>query len=180
MLFASLTIYLLFSGIKEKLFDLEILTDIYLIYLSTGFIMLCVLFYTGSPIITVVTLLNIIFSLSVSYFIYTFVLDMKFFPFLNVLAIIVLIGISADSSFIMYDAWKVIKIDDQTDSVLADMMAKTLKHSLLSISVSTTTTFCAFASSLFGAISGISCFRYDFIKISVKRMYRILTFFFLF
>ncbi|XP_027851991.2 protein dispatched isoform X2 [Aphis gossypii] len=144
-------------GIKEKLFDLELVSDIYLIFLSTFFIMLCVLFYTWSIIITVVTLLNILFSLSVSYFIYTFVFQIHFFPFMNVLAIIVLIGVSADSSFIMCDVWKVIKINDQAGS-LVDVISKTLKHSLLSISLSTTTTFCAFASSFVSAINGISCF----------------------
>lgn len=80
---------------------------------------------------------------------------------MNVLAIIVLIGVSADSSFIMCDVWKVIKINDQADSLI-DVISKTLKHSLLSISLSTTTTFCAFASSFLSAINGISCFRYVF------------------
>ncbi|VVC45685.1 Protein patched/dispatched,Sterol-sensing domain [Cinara cedri] len=144
-------------GIKETLFDLEIVRDIYLIFLSTFFIMLCVLFYTWSLIITFVTLLNIIFSLSVSYFMYTFIFQIHFFPFMNVLAIIVLIGVSADSSFIMCDVWKAIKMNDQADS-LVDVISKTLKHSLLSISLSTTTTFCAFASSFLSAINGISCF----------------------
>lgn len=133
--------------------------DIYLIFFSILFIMLCVLFYTWSLIITIVTLLNILFSLSVSYFIYTFVFRIYFFPFMNILAIIVLIGISADSSFIMCDVWKIIKINDQADS-LVDIISKTLKHSLLSISLSTTTTFCAFASSFLSSINGISCFRY--------------------
>lgn len=145
-------------GIKEILFDLELVKDMYLILLSTFFIMLCVLFYTWSLVITIVTLLNILFSLSVSYFIYTFVFQIHFFPFMNVLAIIVLIGVSADSSFIMCDVWKIIKINDQADS-LVDVISKTLKHSLLSISLSTTTTFCAFASSFLSSINGISCFR---------------------
>jgi len=77
---------------------------------------------------------------------------------MNVLAIIVLIGISADSSFIMCDVWKSIKVNNVTDSLDA-AISKTLKHSLLSISLSTTITFFAFLSSYFSSINGISCFR---------------------
>ncbi|XP_050532360.1 protein dispatched [Daktulosphaira vitifoliae] len=144
-------------GIKEKVFDIELVRDIYLIFLSILFIMVCVLSYTWSLIITLVTLLNILFSLSISYFIYTFILHIEFFPFMNVLAVIVLIGVSADSSFIMCDVWKVIKLNNHNDS-LVEIISKTLKHSLMSITLSTTTTFCAFASSFLSAINGISCF----------------------
>lgn len=77
---------------------------------------------------------------------------------MNVLAVIVLIGISADSSFIICDVWKTIKVNEITDS-LDEAISKTLKHSLLSISISTTITFFAFASSFLSSINGISCFR---------------------
>lgn len=133
--------------------------DTYLILLSISFILLCILFHTWSLIMTIATLLNVIFSLSISYFIYTFIFQIHFFPFLNVLTVIILIGISTDSSFIMTDVWRAIQINDLADSLI-DVVAKTLRHSMLFISLSKTTVFCILATKSFSTIDGIRCFRY--------------------
>lgn len=57
-----------------------------------SFMILCIWSYTNSLVITISTVLAIIMSLITSYFVYTFFFKIKFFPFMNLLAIVVAIG----------------------------------------------------------------------------------------
>lgn len=79
-------------GIKNALFDDCLIYDGYLVGLAGLFILLCMWKYTNSLFITVMTLIANVFSLGISYFLYTIVLELPFFPFMNLLAVIVLIG----------------------------------------------------------------------------------------
>lgn len=79
-------------GIKNALFDDCLIFDGYLVGLGALFVLLCMWKYTNSLFITVMTLVANAFSLGVAYFIYTVVLELPFFPFMNLLAVIVLIG----------------------------------------------------------------------------------------
>lgn len=144
------------------MFDLEVVRDIHLILFSAVFIVVCILVYTWSIIMTIATMLNVIFSMSISYFIYTFVFQIQLFSFLNVLTIIVLIGISTNSVFIMGDVWKAIQNNGQADS-LVDVVAKTVRQSVMFIILSSTTAFFALVTSYFSSVNGISCFGYAFI-----------------
>lgn len=56
------------------------------------FVLLCMWAYTGSFFITVMTLIAIVFSLGISYFMYSLVFELNFFPFMNLLASIVVVG----------------------------------------------------------------------------------------
>lgn len=79
-------------GIKNALFDDWLIYDGYLVALGGLFIMLCMWKYTNSLFITMMTLIANVFSLGISYFVYTCVLELPFFPFMNLLAVIVMIG----------------------------------------------------------------------------------------
>lgn len=79
-------------GVKFALFDECLINDGWLIILSCVFVVLCMWFYTSSFFVTFMTIVGIIFSLGVSYFIYLYVYRLTFFPFMNVLAVVVMIG----------------------------------------------------------------------------------------
>lgn len=98
-----------FSGVKYSLFDEYLVHDIRYLFLSTIFIVLCAWIYTGCGFVTVLTITAIFFSLMNAYFIYTFILRLQFFPFMNILAVIVSLG-KYNTSFleIMYFSMRAI------------------------------------------------------------------------
>lgn len=81
-------------GIKSALFDEYLLRDAWLMSSGGLFVLLCMWLYTGSFFLTVVTIIAIVFSLGISYFLYILVFENRFFPFMNLLATIVAIGTS--------------------------------------------------------------------------------------
>lgn len=80
------------AGVKYPLFDEYLVHDTRYIFLSTIFILVCVWLYTGCVFITFLTITAIFFSLINAYFVYTFVFGLNFFPFMNILAVIVSLG----------------------------------------------------------------------------------------
>jgi len=55
-------------------------------------IVICMWMYIGSFFITAMTMVAVAFSLCVAYFLYTVVFNLRFFPFMNVLACVVATG----------------------------------------------------------------------------------------
>lgn len=55
-------------------------------------VLTCTLLYTGSLFLTFTTLSAMIFSLGLSYFLYTIAFNISFFPFMNLLAIVLSVG----------------------------------------------------------------------------------------
>lgn len=79
-------------GAHNSLFDQLLVRDIRLIVLGGVLIVLCLWIYTQSFLLTVATLLAIEFSLLLAFIVYRWVLMLKFFPFMNLLAVVVSIG----------------------------------------------------------------------------------------
>uniref|UniRef100_A0A1B0GM14 SSD domain-containing protein n=1 Tax=Phlebotomus papatasi TaxID=29031 RepID=A0A1B0GM14_PHLPP len=80
-------------GLKNALFDECLLSDGWLIGLGGIFIVVCMWMYTASLFVTAMTIVAIVFSLGVSYFIYTLIFELSFFPFMNLLAVVVILMI---------------------------------------------------------------------------------------
>lgn len=79
-------------GIKNTLFDECLLRDTWLMGAGSLFVLLCMWLYTKSLFLTIMTIIASVFSLGISYFMYTLIFELKFFPFMNLLATIVAIG----------------------------------------------------------------------------------------
>lgn len=79
-------------GLKSTLFDRLLVSDSILLLFSFAFIFICIWTYTSSLLLTTTTILTVVFSLGISYTLYTMILKIKFFPFMNLLAIIVAVG----------------------------------------------------------------------------------------
>lgn len=77
---------------KNELFNELLLSDHWLIALGFVFVTASMWIYTKSIFITIMTVLAVLFSLGVAYYVYTFVFLITFFPFMNLLAIVVIIG----------------------------------------------------------------------------------------
>lgn len=79
-------------GIKNALFDEYLLRDAWLMTFGGIFVLFCMWLYTGSLFLTFMTIIAIIFSLGISYFLYMLVFELNFFPFMNLLATVVAVG----------------------------------------------------------------------------------------
>lgn len=168
-------------GLKNVLFDECLLSDGWLLALGGIFVIICMWIYTSSLFITVMTIIAIIFSLGIAYFIYTVVFKIDFFPFMNLLAVIVVVGIGADDAFIFIKIWKCVLSDkvkssgiplahssatclselvaqSQQIDVLVNAIKNTLKHAAVSMLVTSITTAAAFYASIVSSITAIRCF----------------------
>lgn len=79
-------------GIKNALFDECLLSDGWLVGLGGLFIFICMWIYTASIFVTIMTVIAVVFSLGISYFVYSIMFKVTFFPFMNLLAVIVVVG----------------------------------------------------------------------------------------
>ncbi|KAJ4434346.1 hypothetical protein ANN_22905 [Periplaneta americana] len=76
-------------GLKSTLFNECLVRDTWMIGAGGTFVLVCMWLYTGSLFVTIMTVIAIAFSLGISYFMYTLVFELRFFPFMNLLASIV-------------------------------------------------------------------------------------------
>ncbi|XP_058981338.1 protein dispatched-like [Musca domestica] len=162
-------------GLENELFNELLLTDVWLVALGGIFVMTCMWLYTTSLFVTIMTCIAVIFSLGLAYFVYTLVFEMSFFPYMNLLAVVVIIGIGADDAFIFVKIWQCVLTErftktstvttkslanpesEQTET-LQNLMALTLKHAAISMFVTSITTTGAFYASYTSYITAIKCF----------------------
>ena len=87
-------------GLKEALFNDYMVRDVLFLSAGAAIVFLLMWWYTASIFLTSMAILSIVLSLSVAYFIYTFVFELDFFPFMNLLAAVIVVGIGADDVFV--------------------------------------------------------------------------------
>ena len=114
-------------------------------------------FFLGSFILTFCGLFCVIYAIGLSYFLYNIVFGMDFFPFLNVLTFVFLVGIGADDAFVYYDIWRQTRAANPNANIM-QLTLKTLQYSALSMLVTSLTTASAFFASISSTITAIKCF----------------------
>lgn len=165
-------------GLKNILFDDCLRIDGWLMGLGFLFVLACIWLYTKSFILALMTMCAIVFSLGLAYFIYSMVFKLSFFPFMNLLAVVVIVGIGADDVFIYVTIWNwtiaerirlkslalpiasttSISSDSSCPESLSGLIATTLKHAALSMFVTSLTTSVAFYTNLLNSITAVRCF----------------------
>lgn len=88
-------------GIKMALYGDYLLGDSKYVVISACVATLLCLAYSGSLFYGGCVALSLFFSLGISFFIYSVVLQIHFFPFINLLVIVLLVGIGADNTFVL-------------------------------------------------------------------------------
>ncbi|XP_023375874.1 protein dispatched homolog 1 [Pteropus vampyrus] len=144
-------------GIKHSLFQDYLLTDTAYPAIAIVIVLLVMCVYTKSMFITLMTMFAIISSLIVSYFLYRVVFNFEFFPFMNLTALIILVGIGADDAFVLCDVWNHTKFD-KPRAETAETVSVTLQHAALSMFVTSFTTAAAFYANYVSNITAIRCF----------------------
>ncbi|XP_072401533.1 protein dispatched isoform X1 [Diabrotica undecimpunctata] len=146
-------------GLKDSLFDEYLVWDLYLVLAGALFVFCCIWFYTESLILTLVSAVIIFMTLNIAYFVYAVVLDINFFPFMNLLTVVVVLGIGSDDAFILCKIWNLQKMENcDNEASLELMMSTTFKHALVTLFVTTLTTAVAFLGSYASYVTAVSCF----------------------
>ena len=158
------------SGLKYEIFNEQMLIELYLAAIAMLFVMVILWLYTGSFLLTSLVGLIVVSSLVISYFIYSVVLGITFFPFLNILTVVVLVGIAADDAFIYLDIWNQSSRErreksgeplsnvKEREKELICVTSHTMKHASLSMFVTSFTTSAAFFAFLTSEITSIRLF----------------------
>ncbi|CAG9784876.1 unnamed protein product [Diatraea saccharalis] len=174
----TLVIPALDFGIKNALFDVLLIQDTWLIGLGGVFVFIGVWFYTHSLILTLLLFTAIAYSLGIAYFLYVYVFNLEFFPFMNLLVIVVVIGIGADDAFLYVKVWNTVSkqlirdniiaqdnclndiknLSSAGETILVQILEETLKHSVVTMFITTITTAVAFYASYVSYIPAINCF----------------------
>ncbi|XP_018120452.1 protein dispatched homolog 1 isoform X1 [Xenopus laevis] len=144
-------------GIKHSLFQDYLLMDTVYPAIAIVIVLLVMCVYTRSVFITLMTMFAIISSLIVSYFLYRVVFNFEFFPFMNLTALIILVGIGADDAFVLCDVWNYTKFD-KPNAETSETVSTTLQHAALSMFVTSFTTAAAFYANYISNITAIRCF----------------------
>eukprot|EP00106_Octopus_bimaculoides_P008387 XP_014775829.1 PREDICTED: protein dispatched homolog 1-like [Octopus bimaculoides] len=144
-------------GIKEILFRKYLWSDSVWLIITAVSIFLAIWFYSLSLFITFMTFLAIFWSLVFAYFFYIFVLGIEFFPYMNMITIMIMVGIGADDTFIYCRIWNRTKTE-KTVKDLEEMVITTLRHAVMSMLVSSLTTAAAFLANAISDIIAIRCF----------------------
>ncbi|XP_023705263.1 protein dispatched isoform X3 [Cryptotermes secundus] len=144
-------------GLKSTLFHECLVQDTWMIGAGGTFVLVCMWLYTGSLFVTIMTVIAVAFSLGMSYFMYTVIFELHFFPFMNLLATIVAVGIGADDAFIFCKVWRYVKAE-KNSGISVELVHDALKHATPSMFVTSLTTASAFYASYISSITAIRCF----------------------
>ena len=144
-------------GIKQHLFDQYLIKDSLWFSIAVVFVFVAIWLYTTSLFLTIMTVLCIFLALEISYFIYTIIFEIKFFPFMNLLTIVVMIGVGADDMFIFSKVWSLAK-SEKNVGTLEKIISDALRHASLPMFVTSLTTAAAFYANYVTNITALECF----------------------
>ncbi|KAK2146708.1 hypothetical protein LSH36_586g00006 [Paralvinella palmiformis] len=146
-----------FMNIRHVLFVRYIREDMLLFVLAMALVVTVLFVYLQSFILMIAVIMNVGITLCWSYFVYYYVVQMQFFPFMNLIAALLLIAISADDVFVIYDIWqKETRLNP--DSSYETNMSETLRKGGLSIFVTSLTTAASLVINVINKITAIRCF----------------------
>lgn len=96
-------------GLRDVLFMDYLLMDTIYGVLAIVFVLLSMWIYTASLLFTAASVFGILMSMGVAYFIYRIIM-IDFFPFMNLLTFVLMVGLGADDTFIYRSAWTRVSI----------------------------------------------------------------------
>ncbi|XP_057308069.1 protein dispatched homolog 1-like isoform X2 [Hydractinia symbiolongicarpus] len=153
-----------FYNFKLHLFQTEIILQSLFIITAIVLVILFIWFYSGSLFIGLTTFFCILVTLIISYFVYSRIFQMEFFPFLNMVTLIFIVGIGADDAFVYMGMWEeakrmhVIKNSQHHKAYLVRWTTSTLRHASLAMLVTSLTTASAFYANISSPVTSVKCF----------------------
>ena len=147
------------GSFKFDLLSRFLLSDMKFVGVGVGMIILIIWLYTGSLFVTLMTMMNMVMSLVWSYFLYVVVIRISFFPFINILTVILLLGIGADGTFVYMDLWRKFRSScSHEGGCKVKILQETLRHASITLFVTSLTTSSALLVNVISSITAIKCF----------------------
>ncbi|KAM4663556.1 protein dispatched homolog 2 [Discoglossus pictus] len=144
-------------GLKQKLLQHYLVLDTVYPILAILAIFISMSFYLRSLFITFMVMMSVVGTLMISFFFYKLAFRLTFFPFVNLIAVIILSSISANHTFVFFDLWNLSKAQNSTAGML-QWVSQTMHHFVYLMLVSSITTGAAFYSSYMSSITSVRCF----------------------
>ncbi|RXM92436.1 Protein dispatched-like 2 [Acipenser ruthenus] len=144
-------------GIKKQLFCYYLVRDLVYPLLGAVTLVLATALYLRSLLLAVVTLGAVLGSLGVSYFFYKLAFRLTFFPFLNLAAVLVLLGSCANQAFTFSDLWG-LQLSQKPPALLDKRVSRVLHEAGYLTVVSGLTSSAAFYSGYLSSITAVRCF----------------------
>ncbi|CAD6193196.1 unnamed protein product [Caenorhabditis auriculariae] len=159
--------------LKDKIFVESLRNDTILAGISAFLVFFCFLVYSRSVLFTFFILLIVAFSTTVAFFIYSVILGIDFFPFINLLVVVLLVSIGADDAFLLLvyfrrEVKKLSNLEYKIGTIYiplyrkTDLIARSLRlslhHALSSMFVTSLTTAIAFLTNLASPVLVLRCF----------------------
>jgi len=113
--------------------------------------------HTRSAFLTLIGLVQIIISFPISYFFYTIIGRLEFFPFLNFIGVFVVFALGADDVFVAVDKWKNARLANKNGSV-EDIAAAALPDAAFAMFLTSITTAVAFFGTAICPVAPLKCF----------------------
>jgi len=151
-----------FQNLKTVAYDSQLIADIWYIFLAVGLILCLMWGYSGSLFISIMGFSSVVFAIILSYWLYTVVFRLSFFPFLNIMTTVFVVGIGADDIFVYVLAWRHARQkfsqQDRVNATLAQCTEYALEHATAAMFVTSFTTATAFYAGLSSSITALQCF----------------------
>lgn len=144
-------------GIKQTLFKYYLARDSIYPILAVAALLLTMVLYLHSAFIVIMSAAAIAGSLFTSYFFYKVVFHLSFFPLVNLLAAVVLIGSCSNQVFIFTDFWN-LQLSQNPPASLEKRVNRTLQEVGYLILASGLTSSATFFSGYLSSITAIRCF----------------------
>lgn len=144
-------------GIKQTLFKYYLARDSIYPILAMGALLVTMLLYLHSAFVVAVSAVAIAGSLLTSYFCYKVVFHLSFFPLVNLLAGVVLLGSCSNHVFIFTDAWN-LQLSQNPPASLEKRLNRTLQEAGCLILASGLMSSATFFSGYLSSITAIRCF----------------------
>lgn len=151
----SLNISSMDMGLKEALFDTLLIQDSKLVVLAFCSIAFVLWIYSGSFLVVIMTCLNLLSSAGSAYILYHFAFRISFFPFMNLMTVIIMVAVGTDNTLIFCKVWS---IEMETKRPVEDILRTTLEKTLVSTFFTSLTTSLALFASFSSNITSIRCF----------------------
>uniref|UniRef100_A0A915L200 SSD domain-containing protein n=1 Tax=Romanomermis culicivorax TaxID=13658 RepID=A0A915L200_ROMCU len=137
-------------GLYNELFLDYLHKDLFYGILALFLVFICLWFNTGSILLTLFMILVVFPPLGVAYAVYVLAFT-NFFPFVNLLTLILMIGLGVDDALIFLAAWNQVK-STKNAMTLEKLVTKTLKSAGSIMFVTSLTTVIALMTNLFSEI----------------------------
>ncbi|XP_062863980.1 protein dispatched homolog 2 [Trichomycterus rosablanca] len=144
-------------GIKQQLFKYYLSRDSVYPILTVLALLFTIALYLKSFLLSAMSLVAVTLSLLTSYFFYKVVFRLTFFPLLNLIAILILLGSCSNQAFTFADFWKS-QLSHNPPATLERRIHRTLQETGYLILVSGLTSSTAFYSGYISSITVVKCF----------------------